>query len=201
MTDGKILVAPYDAEVQYIATDGQAYIDTGYKPKNTSRIVVDMYVPTLEQNTWFFGTRKSNSIEQFALLYDKSLSNCDWRFGSQRAAKTETITPGYYTFDNLNSGAPRQLYINNSTTLTATANTFTCSYDLYLFTLNNAGSPSTTTIQNGTRLYKTSMHEGTTLILDFISVRIGTTGYLYDKVSGQLFGNAGSGAFTVGPDV
>lgn len=37
-------------------------------------------------------------------------------------------------------------------------------------------------------------------LFDAIPVRIGTTGYLYDKVSGQLFGNAGTGAFTLGPD-
>ena len=37
---------------------------------------------------------------------------------------------------------------------------------------------------------------------NLIPVRKGTVGYLYDKVSGQLFGNANStGAFTLGPDV
>ena len=37
-------------------------------------------------------------------------------------------------------------------------------------------------------------------IRDFIPVRVGSTGYLYDKVSGQLFGNAGTGDFVLGPD-
>lgn len=38
------------------------------------------------------------------------------------------------------------------------------------------------------------------LIYDFIPVRVGQVGYLYDKVSGQLFGNEGSGSFVLGQD-
>lgn len=39
------------------------------------------------------------------------------------------------------------------------------------------------------------------LVRDFIPVRIDTTGYLYDNVSKQLFGNSGTGDFVLGPDV
>ena len=37
--------------------------------------------------------------------------------------------------------------------------------------------------------------------MDIIPVRIGNVGYMYDRVSGQLFGNAGTGSFVLGPDV
>ena len=37
-------------------------------------------------------------------------------------------------------------------------------------------------------------------VRDFIPVRVVTVGYMYDRVSGQLFGNAGTGAFIIGPD-
>lgn len=30
---------------------------------------------------------------------------------------------------------------------------------------------------------------------------VGTVGYMYDRVSGQLFGNAGTGDFILGPDI
>ena len=39
-----------------------------------------------------------------------------------------------------------------------------------------------------------------TVIADYIPVRKGTVGYLYDRVSGKLFGNAGTGDFVLGPD-
>jgi CO dehydrogenase/acetyl-CoA synthase alpha subunit len=38
------------------------------------------------------------------------------------------------------------------------------------------------------------------LLGDYIPVRVGTVGYLYDRVSGKLFGNAGTGDFVLGPD-
>ena len=45
------------------------------------------------------------------------------------------------------------------------------------------------------------MFNNTILVHDFISVRKNGVGYLYDKVSGRLFGNSGSGTFTYGNDV
>jgi hypothetical protein len=36
--------------------------------------------------------------------------------------------------------------------------------------------------------------------IDLVPVRIGNVGYMYDKVSGKLFGNAGTGNFILGPD-
>jgi hypothetical protein len=39
------------------------------------------------------------------------------------------------------------------------------------------------------------------LIRDIIPVRVGNVGYMYDNVSGQLFGNAGTGNFILGNDI
>lgn len=43
------------------------------------------------------------------------------------------------------------------------------------------------------------------LVRDFIPVRVGSgafaVGYFYDRVSGELFGNAGTGAFVIGSDI
>ena len=38
------------------------------------------------------------------------------------------------------------------------------------------------------------------LMADFIPVRVGDVGYMYDRVSCKLFGNSGTGAFVIGPD-
>lgn len=37
--------------------------------------------------------------------------------------------------------------------------------------------------------------------VNLLPVRIGNTGYMYDTVSGQLFGNTGTGDFILGPDI
>ena len=49
-------------------------------------------------------------------------------------------------------------------------------------------------------IYACQIYEGDTLVRDFIPVRKGTTGYMYDKVSGNLFGNSGTGDFVLGND-
>ena len=41
---------------------------------------------------------------------------------------------------------------------------------------------------------------GEELILDLIPVRIGSTGYMLDVLSGELYGNMGRGEFIIGPD-
>ena len=50
------------------------------------------------------------------------------------------------------------------------------------------------------RLYNFSISDNGTLVRDLIPVRVGNVGYMYDKVSGKLFGNAGTGSFILGPD-
>lgn len=193
---------PYDAQVEWIATDGVAYIDTGFKPKNTTRFEIVMDIPTLEQGTWFFGARNSSSAGQMALLNNGSWS---WRFGNKSAANTTAISTGQYTFDNHTSGAPRHLYIKHggtTLTLTATNNTFTCNYNFFLFGLNVSGAVSSTTIQDGLKCISAKIWDNTTLVRDYIPVRKNGVGYLWDNVTEELYGNArDTGAFTYGNDV
>ena len=42
---------------------------------------------------------------------------------------------------------------------------------------------------------------GNNIKYDLLPVRVGQTGFMYDKISGQLFGNSGSGNFILGNDV
>ena len=52
------------------------------------------------------------------------------------------------------------------------------------------------------RIYYCRFYDGNNnLIEDFIPVRVGQVGYMYDKVSHQLFGNSGTGNFILGPDL
>lgn len=48
---------------------------------------------------------------------------------------------------------------------------------------------------------KCTLYIGNRVVRDFIPVRVGDVGYMYDRVSGKLFGNAGTGAFVLGADV
>jgi hypothetical protein len=50
------------------------------------------------------------------------------------------------------------------------------------------------------RLYYFKIYSNNGLVRDLIPVRVGQVGYMYDKVSGQLFGNSGTGEFILGAD-
>lgn len=56
-------------------------------------------------------------------------------------------------------------------------------------------------INVGMRCYYFKAWKNDNRILDLIPVRVGQVGYMYDRVSGQLFGNANVGDFILGPDV
>lgn len=64
--------------------------------------------------------------------------------------------------------------------------------DFTLFNLQNAFGSL------GTRIGRNKIYHNGELVRDFVPVRVGTTGYMYDKVSGQLFGNGVD--FIVGND-
>lgn len=51
------------------------------------------------------------------------------------------------------------------------------------------------------RVYSFKLWQNGVLVIDFVPVRVEQVGYMYDRVSGQLFGNAGTENFTLGPDI
>ena len=51
------------------------------------------------------------------------------------------------------------------------------------------------------KIYNFKITVGDSLVYDLIPVRKDGVGYMYDKISKELYGNAGSGSFTYGDDV
>lgn len=49
--------------------------------------------------------------------------------------------------------------------------------------------------------YSFKIYKNDVLVRDYVPVRIGQVGYFLDNVSGELFGNAGSGNFILGNDI
>jgi hypothetical protein len=74
---------------------------------------------------------------------------------------------------------------------------------LYLFGIYDVNSSgiSTNPDDNIGKIHNCQIFRNGVLLRDFVSVRVGQKGYLYDRVSRQLFGNAGTGDFIIGNDV
>ena len=72
--------------------------------------------------------------------------------------------------------------------------------DIFGFSNYTDGIPKNNTCGRG-RCHYFKIYDGNILLFDAIPVRVGDVGYMYDKVSGQLFGNAGTGEFVLGADI
>lgn len=176
---------PYDAEVEYLESTKTQLIDTGYVLSASDRIVVQVYFQTDD----YRGT--------MAIL--GSFNPRLW------------ITSGLCRFNNENSvlindlrklGAWNSISIDkdyctcNGTTVSMSEGTFLDnSLSLFLF-----GANGNTLYNSNGRISSCKIYHSSVLVRDYIPVRKGTVGYMYDRVSGQLFGNAGTGDFIIGPD-
>ena len=201
MSGGSLLnkELPYDAEIEYIQTDGKAYIDTGVKTSSSLTFDLNLYIPSHgTQSVWMFGSRVSASSGQMAYLNDPAHSAKDWRYGGRAVIVYPICAPGNYNFNNTES--VNVLKINDTIILSAPSETFTSNYNFYILTLNVGGVPAINNIGNGARIMPSQIYLSGVLIRDYIAVRKGGVGYLYDKVSGELFGNSGTGSFILGPD-
>lgn len=187
-------------EVEYLETSGTQYINTGIKPSSNTTFDIDAYIPNHgTQGFWVFGSRVSGNAGQFAYLNDGDRNEKSWRFGSAVSVVTPKLSEGWHHFNNTET--PRVLKIDSNITLTANANTFAqTNYPIYLFTLNVGGTPATANIAVGARIGNVKIYESGVLVFDGIPVRVGTTGYMLDKVEHKLYGNAGTGSFVLGND-
>lgn len=179
---------PYDAEVEYIESTGTQYI------------ISDLtYFPDFELDVQL----RSNITTYGVLNGSKSDDTTFWYVGNTKNS------PCWYLFDN---NQHIETLINPTTRCKMT-------FRSGVFTAN--GSIIETGITNPfeqcvlclfARYYSTpkvwaamlysfkAFDVNGELVQDLIPVRVGELGYLYDRVSGKLFGNAGTGAFVIGPD-
>lgn len=200
---------PYDAEVEYLESTGTQYVDTGYRMNNNCRIELLVSAETttgISRNV--FGCRtsfasknfSSNSVPLYGYTVDFNNSNTtayrvtvpvDTRFIAHIVADKDERT-----IYNETTGA------TIATNATPCPDVFTCDYSAYLF--HTSGSPFQSHMMVG-RMYFVKMWDNGVLVRDFIPVRFTnengvTEGAMFDKVSGTLFRNAGTGAFVIGPD-
>lgn len=177
---------PYDAEISYLQGDGSAYIDLGIKGNRETHIYLK-FIPTVSSAAdGVCGWRGDNSNS----LAITSSSGVSQRFGSQSKTTTYSLNVEHEVSIN-KSGVT----IDGSLTSWNQTASFTTPYTLRLFMVN------TSLYKFKGKIIAFSMLSNDTPVFDMIPVRIGQVGYMYDKVSKQLFGNAGSGSFILGNDV
>lgn len=191
---------PYDAEAEYLETDGNAYVSTGIVPSKNAIVEVRGQ----------FGYASASSGRRF-LIGDGNQNvahycefNAKNEYGGGSVYTSPTLTGNaLYRASMTIMGATRAAYgieVSGTTYTTGTSEFASGVFGgLSLFRLNQNYRGS------GQRIARCEIYVNATLVRDFIPVRFTnelgqSEGAMYDRVSGQLFRNQGSGSFVIDPD-
>ena len=186
-------------QVQYIESSGTQYIDTGFKPNQDTRVVMDAQITasSLRTHAVIFGCRTTATTGMFALGYAGHKSPQSFRsdYGSdQKSFEASVALNKRHMFDKSKSACAI-----DSNSVTNAASTFQVECNLFLFANNDAGAMNNATPM---RLYSCRIYDGGSLVRDFVPCRNsgGTVG-LYDMAGAVFYSGSGSGAFTAGSTV
>lgn len=187
---------PYDAEVEYLESTGTQYIDTGVCPSNTTGFYVRvMRLESINANNTPIGVtrRVDGTAYRFGCLLQDF---CLGMFGSVVSSNV-SVSDGSWFDVSVNIYGDRCVKINGSTITSSisTIQSIPATAIAFAYRTNSGVSYNL----KG-RISRLDITEGSTLVRSFVPVRVGTVGYLFDRVSGTLFGNAGTGDFVLGPD-
>lgn len=201
---------PYDAEVEYVETDGSQYVDTGVAPGN-NEIDWDMTLAQTNAGSVVAALGCRNEVG-----YTTSSYAIYFRSNAGAEARIDVANNGSARYAGFPSGAACDLSWNSSRRLLAIVRPdFTpvgyiadaktaCNYAFALGGINTAG---TVAFGAALKVYSATFSRAGALVRDFVPVRVGQVGYLYDRAnptggpSGNgLYGSATSTPLVAGPD-
>ena len=184
---------PYDAELEYLSRpyaasseDSSPYIDTGIYGDLDTEFGME-YMMTVSISSAPVGGYRGT--DNNITLFTGTDSN-DNRFGVTTAKANNTV------------GVKYSVYINRYVYKRSDGLEIPINYNVSFQTGGSLriGNWNRNDQGFGGRIYSAYIKQNNVLIMDLIPVRVGQVGYMYDKVSKQLFGNGGTGSFILGPD-
>lgn len=186
---------PYDAEVEYLQSTGTQWIDTNFIPDVNSAAHI-IWSSIEITNDGYFGSRSLdyNGVYRFCgatFTYGQSFTFAmtynEW--ANDKIPLMNNIIYDCY--------AENGKYIINGTEYNSN---IISNYQGSVFYLFRYYKGNNGWYLSKMRCYSLKLYSNNVIVMDMIPVRVGQVGYMYDKVSGQLFGNSGTGDFVLGPD-
>lgn len=175
--------------VEYLQSSGIQWIDTGITPTQATFFRVKMYLPSATSTLGKHGLNSTGgSNGRCAIGANKTILY----FGMANTNTDISVANTVGLWWDCSIDMPTGVISYNGATRKVSHNRLSTSHKLRLFQAMSEPIAC--------RLALAQIAAGGVPLRDYIPVRRDGVGYLYDAVSRTLFGNAGSGAFTVGPD-
>lgn len=182
-------------EIEYLESDGNQWIDTGIFINQTD---FEVGYEASGMGSWGW-VHQNNAGGVWISLENSSENNkCHWWYGNYNSHGQGNYQEGFYTIKYTLQGIDINSFHQSyqgylSGHVSEVSLKFFSQYDFRIWEVST-GSRFVTKFKS---FY---IKKGGTLVADFIPVRVGQIGYMYDKVSRQLFANQGTGNFILGPD-
>lgn len=179
---------PYDAEVEYLQCTGTQYIDVGLIP--VAGDIATIKFQAVDRTAGiFFGSRYSTSSQKFmvGISSDNNIIAALGTHGNVSLADYDALEHTV-VLDTTNGTATL-----DGTIVKSVGSFVRSDWSIGIFGGNLRG-----TFTIGAHIKIMSVTIGNKM--DLIPVRKDGVGYMYDRVSGVMFGNDGTGDLIIGPD-
>ena len=184
-------------ELEYIESSGTQYIDTGFHPTQSTRIIMDVQMTTLNptDHEWFFGARRSGSVAAFGFFWNYSAQ----KFGATYGNKQVDISSAVGKNERIIIDQNRNQLTFNGQSYTFPVATFQTPVNLPLLARNTNGTLAAYT---SAKVWSAQLFDDGQLIRDYVPCKNPSNEVgLYDLVDGEFYPNAGAGVFSAGPEV
>ena len=184
-------ILPYDAEVEYIESSGTQYIDLGITPTDKVRYVIDIQYS--DTSNCFNGAFYNGSRFYIGIYSSKFYLGVFNQYSNAVSANTQRHTIEIDALNKIGKIDGTSYSIPWTTAITFTG------YSLYIMARQGNSLAADSFCKE--RIYGVQIYDDNTLVFDGIPVRKDGKGCLYDRVTGTLFENAGTGTITYGNDI
>jgi hypothetical protein len=187
-------------ERERITSSGTQWLDTGYKPNNNTRVVIDCKANAISSGGSFpLGARGAAGSGTNGFDIAIMPTYVFFKYGTKyQTANYSNVYERMVIDANKNTAT-----FTGSQTVTATVatSTFSVQYNLILFAFNDSGSINTGSAWNGD-VYLCQIYEGATPVRDYVPVTDANgVACAFDRIGNKTYYNAGSGSFIAGAAV
>lgn len=190
--------------VEYLQSNGSQYINTGYILKANDKVEVRVSMQGSGSYNGVFGARKNDYEHNAYALFGRFGSSNKFVYTRTGQEKSGNIISTNVIYDVTTQGSTCTIMQGDTLvqTLTNTGTVEDCVNPCGLFVLNtyNGADGFNKDTYGYMKIYSFKITDSNNnVVMDLIPVRDGTTGYMYDKVTGNLMTK--SGTFLYGADI